>query len=114
MNACTTLIATDTLTREVQDLHNTLQKELGVVRNNLSYVETFINPVSSCSDIPQDSPSGEYWIQNNNANSPVQVYCDMNPRNCSCNTTGGWTRVANLEMTDPSQQCPLRWIQTGD
>ena len=30
----------------------------------------------------------------------------MNPRNCNCNTTGGWTRVANLEMTDPSQQCP--------
>ena len=64
------------------------------------------NPASSCSDISQDSPSGEYWIQNNNTNSPVQVYCDMNPRNCSCNTTGGWTRVANLDMTDPSQQCP--------
>ena len=59
---------------------------------------------SSCSDIPQDIPSGEYWIQNNNTNSPVQVYCDMN-RTC-CNTTGGWTRVANLDMTDPSQQCP--------
>ena len=29
----------------------------------------------------------------------------MDPRNCSCNTTGGWTRVANLDMTDPSQQC---------
>ena len=65
----------------------------------------FFNPASSCSDIPQDSPSGEYWIQNNNTNSPVQVYCDMN-RNCSCNTTGRWTRVANLDMTDPSQQCP--------
>ena len=64
------------------------------------------NPASSCSDIPQDSPSGEYWIQTSSNNSPVQVYCDMNPRNCSCNTTGGWTRVANLDMTDPSQQCP--------
>ena len=30
----------------------------------------------------------------------------MNRRNCSCSTTGGWTRVANLDMTDPSQQCP--------
>ena len=54
--------------------------------------------------ITQDSPSGEYWIQTNNTNSPVQVYCDMN-RTC-CSTTGGWTRVANLDMTDPSQQCP--------
>ena len=91
----------------MQDLHNTLQNELGVIRNNLSYIGTFFNPVSSCSDIPQDSPSGEYWIQTSSNNSPVQVYCDnMNSRNCSCNTTGGWTRVANLDMTDPNQQCP--------
>ena len=103
MHACTTLFATDTLTREVQGLNNTLQNELGVIRNNFG---TFFNPVSSCSDISQDSPSGEYWIQTDNTNSPVQVYCDMNPRNCSCNTTGGWTRVANIDMTDPSQQCP--------
>ena len=66
---------------------------------------TFEDPASSCSDIPQDSPSGEYWIQTNNTNSPVQVYCDMT-RTCRNNTTGGWTRVANLDMTDPSQQCP--------
>ena len=26
-------------------------------------------------------------------------------RTC-CNSIGGWTRVANLDMTDPSQQCP--------
>ena len=65
------------------------------------------NPASSCSDIPRDSPSGEYWIQTNSPTSPVQVYCDTNQRNCSCNTTGGWARVANLDMTDPTQQCPV-------
>ena len=27
-------------------------------------------------------------------------------RVCGCNSTGGWTRVAYLNMTDPSQQCP--------
>ena len=70
----------------------------GFLRGTIEY------PASSCSDIAQDSPSGEYWIQN--TNSPVQVYCDMTSRNCRCNTTGGWTRVANLNMTDPSQQCP--------
>ena len=26
--------------------------------------------------------------------------------NYSCGTTGGWTKVANLDTTDPSQQCP--------
>ena len=65
------------------------------------------NPASSCSDISLDSPSGEYWIQTNSSISPVQVYCNTNQRNCSCNTTGGWARVANLNMTDSTQQCPV-------
>ena len=83
----------------MQDIHNTLQEELGV-----RYTGTFFNPASSCREVPQDSPTGEYWIQTSTTNSPVQVYCDMN-RTC-CSTTGGWTRVANLDMTDPNQQCP--------
>ncbi|XP_064388047.1 uncharacterized protein LOC135336227 [Halichondria panicea] len=64
------------------------------------------NPASSCSDIPQDRPSGEYWISTDRTSSPVQVYCDMNRTSCSCNTAGGWMRVANLDMTDPNQNCP--------
>ena len=91
--------AADTLTQEVKDIQTIL------LQNHLSGIGTFFNPASSCSDIPQDSPSGEYWIQNNKISPHFQVYCDMN-RNCSCNTTGRWTRVANLDMTDPSQQCP--------
>ena len=75
-----------------------------MLRSHLRFIGTFFNPASSCSDIPQDSPSGEYWIQTSSTGSPVQAYCDMN-RTC-CNNTGGWTRVANLDMTDPSQQCP--------
>ena len=64
------------------------------------------NPASSCSDIPQDRPSGEYWIATDSTSSPVQVYCDMNRTSCSCNTAGGWMRVANLDMTNPNQNCP--------
>ena len=30
----------------------------------------------------------------------------MAQRNCSCDSTGGWTRIANLDMTDPNQNCP--------
>ena len=101
------LFQIDDLTREVQYLNNTVQQQSLELRIISGYFKgTIAYPVSSCSDIAQNSPSGEYWIQTNNTNSPVQVYCDMNPRNCSCNTTGGWTRVANLDMTDPSQQCP--------
>ena len=67
---------------------------------------TIENPASSCGDISGDRPSGEYWIQPDSASSPIQVYCDTMQRNCSCNTTGGWARVANIDMTDPSQSCP--------
>ena len=74
-------------------------------------VGTMDNPASSCSDISLDSPSGEYWIQTNGFTSPIQVYCNTNPRNCSCDTTGGWARVANLDMTDPTQQCPVGFKQ---
>ena len=91
----------DDLAQAVQYLNNTVQQLRtisGYLRGTIEY------PASSCSDISQDSPSGEYWIQTSSSNSPVQVYCDVT-RTC-CNTTGGWTRVANLDMTDPSQQCP--------
>ncbi len=66
-----------------------------------------LHPASSCSDIPQyrSRLSGEYWITNSNG-SPVQVYCDMDRTSCSCNTAGRWMRVANLDMTDPNQNCP--------
>ena len=66
-------------------------------------------PAASCSDIDAQSPtlrpSGFYWIRSSSG-TVVQVYCDMD-RVCGC--TGGWTRVAYLNMTDPSQQCPSAW-----
>ena len=66
---------------------------------------SFDNPATSCKQISQDQPSGEYWIQNSTS-APFQVFCDTRSRSCSCNSTGGWTRVANLDMTDPNQNCP--------
>ena len=65
-----------------------------------------ITTKSTCKDIPEDHPSGYYWIHNHS--SPVRVYCDMMSRICSCNFTGlgGWMRIANLNMTDSNQTCP--------
>ena len=77
-------------------LTNTLARNLG----------TFWNPVRSCSDVPPGSSSSNYWVQTSGTNNPVQVYCDMNRTSCSCNTTGVWMRVANLDMTDSNQNCP--------
>ncbi len=87
------------LFRDVQNI-NSILEELEPF-----YLGTINNPASSCSDIPQDRSSGEYWIRNTTS-SLVQVYCDMNGTSCSCNTAGGWMRVANLDMTDPNQNCP--------
>ena len=67
-------------------------------------------PAGSCRTISEDRPdlpSGNYWIRSSNGTA-VQVYCDM-ARQCCGGTTGGWTRVAYLDMTDPNQQCPPAW-----
>ena len=60
--------------------------------------------LSSCKSLPPNSPSGYYWIYNSTGQLNYQ-FCDMT-RKCGCNGTGGWMRVANLDMTNTSQQCP--------
>ena len=65
---------------------------------------SFLNPVPSCKLIPQGSLSGHYWIQNAGTGYANLEYCDMT-RRCY-NSTGGWMRVAHLNMTDPNQHCP--------
>ena len=66
-------------------------------------------PANSCAKLAErepDSPSGNYWILNS-TQSPAQVFCEMGDVFPSgLNVTGGWVRVANLNMTDPDQQCP--------
>ena len=70
-------------------------------------------PAISCAAILQFapfSPSGHYWIKSSNG-SAVCVYCDMT-RSCG-NITGGWMRVASLDMRDNSSQCPSG-LRQGD
>ena len=66
-------------------------------------------PANSCAELAEQEPgipSGNYWILNF-TQSPVQVFCEMGEVFPSgLNVTGGWVRVANLNMTDPDQQCP--------
>ena len=64
------------------------------------------NPATSCRalhDRRPDAPSDYYWIGKSGFPA-VKVYCDMT-RTCG-NLTGGWMRVANIDMTNTSQQCP--------
>ena len=65
---------------------------------------SFLNPAPSCKLIPQGSLSGHYWIQNAGTGYANLEYCDMT-RRC-CNSTGGWMKVAHLDMTNTNQHCP--------
>ena len=38
----------------------------------------------------------------------MQVYCDFN-RQCGCDGSHTWTRVAFLNMSDPNEVCPSNW-----
>ena len=62
------------------------------------------NPPTSCKDLydTHNASSGYYWI--GEIGSAVRVYCNMS---LTCgNLTGGWMRVANIDMTNTSQSCP--------
>ena len=64
------------------------------------------NPARSCKELYSNDPnveSGYYWIQAS-SDSPVRVYCKMDA-DCG-NMTGGWMRVAYIDMTNSSHQCP--------
>ena len=63
---------------------------------------------NSCAALPPSSPSGYYWVRASNG-SAVRVYCDMT-RSCG-NITGGWVRVAELDMRNSSHQCPSGFTQ---
>ena len=60
-------------------------------------------PLDSCAALPPSSPSGHYWVRTPTGSAAL-VYCDPT-RSCG-GVTGGWRRVAELDMTNGSQQCP--------
>ena len=59
----------------------------------------------SCEEINTnwpDSPSDYYLIADTNGH-PRHVYCHMESL---CNSGGGWTRIAYLNMSDATEECP--------
>ena len=100
-----------TLHNQIQQLNDSntmLQKQQNneLLRNPLSQ---FPYPTTSCTALPPSSPSDYYWVTTSNG-SPTLVYCTM-----SCGTlTGGWMRVAFLDMTNSSRQCPSGLMERND
>ena len=92
-------------TTELNNSIHLLQYESQQTRNDIKMLtgSSPCFPASSCAALPSCSSSGYYWVRASNG-SVVRVYCDMN---LTCgNITGGWMRVAELDMTDTCQQCP--------
>ena len=64
------------------------------------------HPASSCKEIKEFNPglpTGYCWIKAGDESS-IRVYCDMD-RTCG-GITGGWMRVANIDMKNTSHKCP--------
>lgn len=62
---------------------------------------------NSCLEIQRMGlPSGHYWMNMDNG-STIQRFCNM--RRSGCDIVGGWTRIALLNMSDPTHNCPNQW-----
>ena len=64
-------------------------------------------PADSCAHINQSFPSGFYWL--NICNELQHVYCSINEHHFCNESDGNWMRIAYLNMSDPSAQCPQGW-----
>ena len=94
---------TDLLLRHSNITHNTLTS----IDDKLDdYSNKCGSPLlQSCEEIKTrcpDCPSG-YYIIADNCSIARHIYCYMEEL---CNSTGGWMRVAYLNMTDSNEKCP--------
>ncbi len=115
--------AINQLKTTLTDLQNKSYISSGVLNNVLLLVEEIVslhNTTSasplpkSCQEIQQSmptSPSGVYLIATSEKKTKY-VYCQMDTL---CDSDGGWTRLAHINMTDPAENCPngLRLYETN-
>ena len=107
VNTLSNLQDTSTSTAGVVDDILLIAQELLILHNNSTALHT------SCKEIKERqplSPSGVYLLANNNAT--YTAYCNMDEL---CGSGEGWTRLAYLDMSDATQNCPsgFRLYQSG-
>uniref|UniRef100_A0A1X7V4Z3 Fibrinogen C-terminal domain-containing protein n=1 Tax=Amphimedon queenslandica TaxID=400682 RepID=A0A1X7V4Z3_AMPQE len=90
----------------VDDVYVAVQKILQI--QNATSVLNSATPVSckAIKEVLPNSPSGYYYVNGRN------IYCNMEEL---CGSGGGWTRLAYLDMTDATVNCPsgFRLYQSG-
>ena len=90
----------------ISQLSSELDNNSGII-SNLATILDEEHIFSSCAAIQQFflfQPSSGYYIIRSSNGSIITAYCDMT-RSCG-GITGGWMRVAELDMTDSTTQCP--------
>ena len=107
VNTLSNLQDTSTSTAGVVDDILLIAQELLVLHNDSTALPT------SCKEIKERqplSPSGVYLLADINAT--YTAYCNMR---LLCGSGGGWTRLAYLDMSDATQNCPsgFRLYQSG-
>ena len=104
----------DTAQQQLKDdILNTLRTEISMLgccnTQPTPSPEPLCDPernITSCKELYQcnpATPSGYYNITT--PQGVERVYCQMDITNCG-NITGGWTRVAFIDMADPGNICP--------
>uniref|UniRef100_A0A1X7UHD9 Fibrinogen C-terminal domain-containing protein n=2 Tax=Amphimedon queenslandica TaxID=400682 RepID=A0A1X7UHD9_AMPQE len=107
VNTLSNLEDTSISTAGVADDILLIAQELLVLHNDSTALPT------SCKEIKERqplSPSGLYLLANTTAT--YTTYCNMEEL---CGSGGGWTRLAYLDMTDSTENCPseFRLYQSG-
>ena len=104
----------------IEGINNTLSEGLELQSMQSEHMVQILSgrysysPASSCAVahlISPQSPSGYFWVKSSSG-SAVRVYCDMT-RTCG-NITGGWMRVAELDMTVDGSSCPVDLCLNSD
>ena len=88
----------------IDSVNHQLNTSINMLYQQLNQGKASDSPATSCKDLYDNhyASSGYYWI--GKIGSAVRVYCNMS---LTCgNLTGGWMRVANIDMTNTSQICP--------
>lgn len=86
------------------------REEIDIARGNISQdvkqiLQRGLLRLCNCFYLLNSSATSDYYqIIDSTGNNMVQIYCDMNAERWG--GSGGWFRIAYLDMTDPSQSCP--------
>ena len=95
----------DEIKMELSDLQTSINAEFSSLKSKLKGINDTTNEiVDELED--HDKQTGTKLID------IESLICDSHDIDC-CGGTGGWRRVAYLDMTDPNTNCPSGWNMTN-